>query len=95
VQVCEGETIRGTLSCKPNAKNPRDLDIVLEYHFEGKHCEAHRTQVRPAVAGWDGQHRCVQMNSLHCAMGLYIYNAQALSRCAATPGGVEGLQCKP
>jgi hypothetical protein len=51
VQVCEGETIRGTLSCKPNAKNPRDLDIVLEYHFEGKHCEAHRTQVRPAVAG--------------------------------------------
>jgi hypothetical protein len=60
VQVCEGETIRGTLSCKPNAKNPRDLDIVLEYHFEGKHCEAHRTQVRPAVAGWDGQHRCVQ-----------------------------------
>jgi hypothetical protein len=33
------------LSCKPNAKNPRDLDISLEYHFEGKHCEAHRTQV--------------------------------------------------
>jgi protein arginine N-methyltransferase 1 len=46
VQVCEGETIRGTLSCKPNDKNPRDLDITLEYHFEGKHCEAHRTQVR-------------------------------------------------
>ncbi|KAF6255866.1 protein arginine N-methyltransferase [Scenedesmus sp. NREL 46B-D3] len=42
--VCEGETIRGVLSCRPNAKNPRDLDITLEYHFEGKHCEAHRTQ---------------------------------------------------
>lgn len=44
-QVCEGETISGVLSCKPNASNPRDLDISLEYHFEGKHCEAHRTQV--------------------------------------------------
>lgn len=43
-QVCEGEKITGTLSCKPNEKNPRDLDITLEYHFEGKHCEAHRTQ---------------------------------------------------
>eukprot|EP00878_Enallax_costatus_P015964 GHUV01016737.1.p1 GENE.GHUV01016737.1~~GHUV01016737.1.p1 ORF type:complete len:324 (+),score=71.11 GHUV01016737.1:518-1489(+) len=42
--VCEGEVITGTLSCKPNVKNPRDLDITLEYNFEGKHCEAHRTQ---------------------------------------------------
>lgn len=44
-QVCAGEVITGILSCKPNAKNPRDLDITLEYHFEGQHCEAHRTQV--------------------------------------------------
>ena len=42
--VNEGETVRGVLRCKPNGKNPRDLDIELEYHFEGAHCEAHRTQ---------------------------------------------------
>jgi protein arginine N-methyltransferase 1 len=44
VQVSEGETISGEVSCKPNAKNPRDLDISLAYSFEGKHGEAHRTQ---------------------------------------------------
>lgn len=42
--VCEGEELSGTLSCKPNAKNPRDLDITLQYDFEGRHGEAHRTQ---------------------------------------------------
>jgi type I protein arginine methyltransferase len=42
--VCAGEKITGTLSCKPNAKNPRDLDITIEYSFEGKHGEAHRVQ---------------------------------------------------
>jgi protein arginine N-methyltransferase 1 len=44
MQVCEGEVISGTLSCKPNSKNPRDLDIELEYNFEGRNCEAHRKQ---------------------------------------------------
>jgi len=42
--VCEGEVISGEVACKPNSKNPRDLDISLQYSFEGKHCEAHRTQ---------------------------------------------------
>jgi protein arginine N-methyltransferase 1 len=32
----KGEEIKGHFSCKPNAKNPRDLDIVLEYHFNGE-----------------------------------------------------------
>lgn len=44
LQVCEGEVLSGRISVAPNAKNPRDLDITLEYHFEGRHCEAHRTQ---------------------------------------------------
>lgn len=35
--VQEGETISGHITCKPNAKNPRDLDIGLTYEFEGKH----------------------------------------------------------
>jgi protein arginine N-methyltransferase 1 len=44
VQVCQGETISGNVSCKPNAKNPRDLDIAITYTFDGRNCEAHRTQ---------------------------------------------------
>lgn len=27
----EGDEIKGTLECRPNAKNPRDLDLTLEY----------------------------------------------------------------
>lgn len=42
--ACEGEELSGRLSCRPNAKNPRDLDITLTYDFEGQHTEAHRTQ---------------------------------------------------
>lgn len=43
--VCSaGETITGELSCKPNDKNPRDLDIELGYSFEGKHGQCTRTQ---------------------------------------------------
>lgn len=37
--VREGETIEGDLSCAPNKKNPRDLDIVLHFKFEGEHNE--------------------------------------------------------
>uniref|UniRef100_A0A7S3R5P6 Methyltransferase domain-containing protein n=1 Tax=Dunaliella tertiolecta TaxID=3047 RepID=A0A7S3R5P6_DUNTE len=44
VTICQGETLNGTLSCKPNAKNPRDLDIELTYDFKGKHCKCQRVQ---------------------------------------------------
>ncbi|KAL7422446.1 Nuclear SAM-dependent mono-and asymmetric methyltransferase [Cryptotrichosporon argae] len=33
--VSEGDTIRGTLSCAPNARNNRDLDIVVDYEVSG------------------------------------------------------------
>jgi len=33
--VKRNEKLTGTLSCVPNAKNPRDLDIELAYQFEG------------------------------------------------------------
>lgn len=36
----QGEHLMGHLICKPNAKNPRDLDIAIEYNFEGKRGEA-------------------------------------------------------
>ena len=32
--VEEGEQIRGTLECKPNAKKKRDLDIKISYQLE-------------------------------------------------------------
>mmetsp|Transcript_27342 Transcript_27342/g.69581 ORF Transcript_27342/g.69581 Transcript_27342/m.69581 type:complete len:344 (-) Transcript_27342:550-1581(-) len=44
ITICAGETISGELTCKPNDKNPRDLDIEMSYHFEGKHGECTRTQ---------------------------------------------------
>lgn len=44
VTVCSGEVLSGTLSCKPNGKNPRDLDISLAYDFNGKHGNYTRTQ---------------------------------------------------
>jgi len=33
--VKQNETIKGNIACKPNAKNPRDLDIVVDYEFNG------------------------------------------------------------
>ena len=34
--VSEGEVVRGTLSCAPNARNNRDLDIEIDYEVEGQ-----------------------------------------------------------
>eukprot|EP00891_Asterochloris_glomerata_P003725 jgi/Astpho2/3725/fgenesh1_pm.00060_%23_13_t len=43
--VCEGETIEGTLTCAPNARNNRDLDIEIQYSFEGRqHRQVAHTQ---------------------------------------------------
>ncbi|KAL7751711.1 Nuclear SAM-dependent mono-and asymmetric methyltransferase [Sorochytrium milnesiophthora] len=35
IAIRNGEEISGRLSCKPNAKNPRDLDIEISWDFEG------------------------------------------------------------
>jgi len=35
--ICKGETIEGELACKPNMKNPRDLDIGVSLSFRGRH----------------------------------------------------------
>ena len=40
--VTEGDTITGTLACRPNTGNPRDLDIELAYEHEGTHGRAAR-----------------------------------------------------
>lgn len=32
----QGEVLTGLLACRPNRKNPRDLDIAIEYDFSGR-----------------------------------------------------------
>jgi len=34
--VCQGEEVRGTISCTPNDRNQRDLDITIVHGFSGK-----------------------------------------------------------
>jgi hypothetical protein len=33
--INQGQKITGSLDCKPNGNNPRDLDIVIEYALQG------------------------------------------------------------
>jgi protein arginine N-methyltransferase 1 len=44
IAVNKGETLSGTLKCKPNADNPRDLDIEIRYDFDGEHGSIHFDQ---------------------------------------------------
>ena len=47
IQLREGDAISGTILCAANKKNPRDLDITVEYEYEsGPNSEKiQRTQV--------------------------------------------------
>lgn len=42
--ICEGEAVTGSLTVAPNTKNPRDIDIVLKYSFNGRRCSISKTQ---------------------------------------------------
>jgi len=35
--ICQGENVYGTISCVPNKKNPRDLDIDIQVNFDGRY----------------------------------------------------------
>jgi len=37
ISVDEGEEITGSITCKPNPRNERDLDIALDINFDGAH----------------------------------------------------------
>lgn len=50
VTLQEGESIEGTMSVAPNARNPRDLDIVVEYTSEGANPTSERREYRMCVA---------------------------------------------
>ncbi|CAA2980429.1 probable arginine N-methyltransferase [Olea europaea subsp. europaea] len=42
--ICQGEAVVGTMTVAPNKKNPRDVDIMLKYSLNGRHCQVSRTQ---------------------------------------------------
>jgi len=42
--VCAGEEIRGKITCSPNSKNPRDLDIKISVDFQGRYMTQKATQ---------------------------------------------------
>lgn len=42
--ICEDEVINGSITVEPNKKNPRDLEITINYSLNGKHCEVAQTQ---------------------------------------------------
>ncbi|TMW91445.1 hypothetical protein EJD97_014328 [Solanum chilense] len=44
ITVCQGEAVVGSMTVAPNKKNPRDVDIMLKYSVNGKHCRVSRTQ---------------------------------------------------
>jgi len=44
LSIRENEVISGVLSCKPNAKNPRDLDIEIDYEFSGQNMSTKKSQ---------------------------------------------------
>jgi protein arginine N-methyltransferase 1 len=44
ISMRKGEKISGTLACKPNACNPRDLDLTLTYNFNGRYQQSSATQ---------------------------------------------------
>lgn len=48
ITLQQGESIEGTMSVAPNARNPRDLDIVVEYKSEGEHPTSERREYRMA-----------------------------------------------
>ena len=44
--VCAGEELHAVITCAPNDRNRRDLDITINYDFDGKNSDAvHGEQV--------------------------------------------------
>ncbi|KAL9362422.1 hypothetical protein Peur_045207 [Populus x canadensis] len=42
--ICQGEALIGSMTVAPNKKNPRDIDITINYSLNGRRCVASRTQ---------------------------------------------------
>lgn len=44
--VCAGEVLTGTISCRPNKRNRRDLDIGLTLTFKGRYSEIEDVKIQ-------------------------------------------------
>jgi len=44
LSIGTGDEIKGKISVAPNAKNERDLDIIIQVDFDGKYQSIHKTQ---------------------------------------------------
>jgi protein arginine N-methyltransferase 1 len=44
LSIRQNEVITGNLTCKPNQKNPRDLDITIDYEFNGSNMHSSGSQ---------------------------------------------------
>jgi protein arginine N-methyltransferase 1 len=44
LSIRQNEVISGNLTCKPNQKNPRDLDITIDYEFNGANMQSSGSQ---------------------------------------------------
>jgi hypothetical protein len=44
------DTIEGVITVAPNARNPRDLDIVIDYKVDGQHPHQERREYRMCVS---------------------------------------------
>lgn len=49
ITVKANDSVSGTISIAPNAKNPRDLDIVVDYKVDGEHPTGERREYRMSV----------------------------------------------
>ena len=57
----EGDQISGEITVAPNARNPRDLDIVIDYKVEGSHPTAERREYRMYVEARDSCSRALSV----------------------------------
>lgn len=65
VTVKANDSVSGTISIAPNAKNPRDLDIVVDYKVDGQ------------VAGVDGGRSGERREYRMCVLRLPLVSPSA------------------
>lgn len=46
VTLQTNDSIEGVITVSPNARNPRDLDIVIDYKVDGQHPHQERREYR-------------------------------------------------
>lgn len=49
VTLQTNDSIEGIITVSPNARNPRDLDIVIDYKVDGQHPHQERREYRMCV----------------------------------------------